>query len=482
MVAILNKILKTYANLSAPVKASFWFFVCSVIIKCFSMISTPIFTRILTVDEYGKTANFYSWYDLLYPFVTLYLSGVAYNNVLIKNEEDRNRATLSLMTLASLIVLCFFVVYIFADSFWNSLFDISTPMMCVMFLQLLSYPIVDFWSAKERFDYKYKKLVIITISTTIIGLLLGIWGVVYTQYRYEFRVSSPIFVTSAIGLFLYLYTYRQSNYKNTTKYWKYALMISIPLIPHYLSIKVLNQVDRVMITKMVGLTETGLYNLACTVANLIIIATDAINRSMCPYVYKCIKEGNIFPVRKVTSSLLSVVMVMSFLEMLIAPELIKIFATNDYLDSIYVIPPVAMSIYFIFLYVVFSNVEFYFEKTFFATVVSGIAAVANIGLNFITIPVFGYYAAGYTTLICYMLFTILHFYNFRRILKKNPELCKIFDIRYIIGISIAGLALMFICIVLYDFTFIRLTFVVSILCVILIKRKFVLNIVKSKYE
>lgn len=153
MVAILNKILKTYANLSAPVKASFWFFVCSVIIKCFSMISTPIFTRILTVDEYGKTANFYSWYDLLYPFVTLYLSGVAYNNVLIKNEEDRNRATLSLMTLASLIVLCFFVVYIFADSFWNSLFDISTPMMCVMFLQLLSYPIVDFWSAKERFDY-----------------------------------------------------------------------------------------------------------------------------------------------------------------------------------------------------------------------------------------------------------------------------------------------------------------------------------------
>lgn len=121
-----------------------------------------------------------------------------------------------------------------------------------------------------------------------------------------------------------------------------------------------------MITQMVGLSETGLYNLACTVSNLMIIATDAINRSMCPYVYKSIKNKNILPVRKMTSSILLVVMVVSFLEMLIAPELIKIFATDDYLDAIYVIPPVAMSIYFIFLYVVFANVEFYFEKTIFA--------------------------------------------------------------------------------------------------------------------
>lgn len=44
-----------------------------------------------------------------------------------------------------------------------------------------------------------------------------------------------------------------------------------------------------MITQMVGLSETGLYNLACTVSNLMIIATDAINRPMCPYVYKSIR-------------------------------------------------------------------------------------------------------------------------------------------------------------------------------------------------
>ncbi len=82
------------------------------------MISTPIFTRILTVEEYGKTANFFiHGMILLYPFVTLYLSGVAYNNVLIKHEDDRNRATFSLMTLALIVVFFFFIIYIIADEF-----------------------------------------------------------------------------------------------------------------------------------------------------------------------------------------------------------------------------------------------------------------------------------------------------------------------------------------------------------------------------
>lgn len=443
------------------------------------MISTPIFTRMLTVEEYGKTANFYSWYDLLYPFVTLYISGVAYNNVLIKYEDDRNRATFSLMTLASLIVLCFFFIYLIARSFWNSMFDITTPMMCVMFLNLLSYPIVDFWSSKERFDYKYRKLVFISFFSTILGLIIGVLGVVYTKYRYEFRVSSPIIITSIIAVFLYFWTLKQAHYKITSKYWKYALMISIPLLPHYLSIKVLNQVDRVMITKLVGLTETGLYNLACTVANLMLIATDAINRSMCPYVYKSIKENNITPVRRMTSSILFVVMTVSFLEMLIAPELIKIFATDEYLGAIYVIPPVAMSIYFVFLYVVFANVEFYFEKTIFATIVSVVAAFANIVLNFIFIKKYGYYAAGYTTLICYIIFAFLHFWNYKRIIKKNPELVGIFDIKTILYISCFGLLLMALCLLLYDYTIVRYSIIGVIVLVSIIYRKLLLGIIKN---
>lgn len=460
---ILKNILGKYNKLSAPVKASIWFLICSIIIKCFSMISTPIFTRILTVEEYGHTANFYSWYDLMYPFFTLYLSGVAYNNVLIKYEGDRARATVSLMTLVSLIVFIFFVIYLLLNNTLNSLFDISTPMMCVMFLNFLSYPILDFWSAKERFDYKYRKLVLISITISILGILLGILGVLFTNYKYESRVSSPIFVTFIVSIFLFFITFKDANFKNTTKYWKYALIISIPLIPHYLSIKILNQVDRVMITKLVGIQETGLYSLAYTVASLMVFVTDAINRSMCPFVYKKIKENNIKPIRNMTSIVLLLVMFVTFIEMLVAPELIRVFATKEYLEAIYIIPPVALSVYFTFLYVIFANVEFYFEKTIFATVVSIIGAVCNIILNLIFIPILGYLAAGYTTLICYILFTFLHYLNFKTIIKKRIELNKIFNLKHILYISAIGILLMIISLYVYKYTCIRLLLILILL-------------------
>lgn len=464
-IALLNQLQERYRNLAAPLKASFWFLVCSIMMKCFAMISTPIFTRLLTVEQYGKTANFYSWYDLLYPFVTLYLSGVAYNNILVKYENEREKAALSLMTLASLVTCVFFIVYIIFQDFFNKVFEISTGMMIIMFVELLFVPIFDFWSAKERYDYKYKKLVAISLISTFLGLTLGVIGVLLCEEKYEVKIASKIFVTAIIGLVIYINVLNKSSRTIDTKYWKYALIISLPLIPHYLSMKVLNQVDRVMITKMVGIEETGMYSLAYTVASLTLIFTDAINRSMCPYVYKSIKNKNIKGISRLTDSILVLVLLLSFLEMLIAPELIQIFATEKYLGAIYIIPPIAISVYFIFVYVIFANIEFYFEKTKFATVVSVIAAISNIILNWICIKLFGYYAAGFTTLVCYILFALLHYYNFNNIIRRNKELANVFNVKHILNISLVGLLIMFLCLILYNYTIIRYS-VIAVLVIL----------------
>ncbi len=469
MKELYKKFISYYRNLSAPLKASFWFVICGIIVRSFAVISTPIFTRLLSVEQYGQTANFNSWYDLLYPFVTMYISGVAYNNVLIKHEDDRERATFSLMTLACLLALIGFVIYLFASSFVTEFLGISPGMMCMMFLELMFVPIFDFWSAKERFDYKYKKLILLTILSTVLCLGIGVIGVMLTEYKYEVKVGSKILVSAVIGVILYLTSFKSAGYELTTKYWKYALVISLPLIPHYLSIKILHHMDRVMITNMVGLTQTGMYSLAASVAGLMVFVTDSINRSMCPYVYKSIKSGNISSVKTMTSMVLLLVLAISFLEMLVAPELVLIFATKEYLEAIYIIPPIALSVYFIFLYVVFANVEFYFEKTTFATIVSVIAALVNVITNYCFIKMFGYYAAGFTTLLCYVFFAVMHYWNYTRVLKEHNELKGIFNIHQIIAISFAGILAMFICLFLYQETILRYVLVGILLITIMLK-------------
>ena len=91
------------------------------------------------------------------------------------------------------------------------------------------------------------------------------------------------------------------------------------------------------------------------------------------------------------------------------------------MDAKWVIPPVISSMFFMFCYGLFCNIEFYYEKTFFVMVASVCGAVLNVVLNWICIPVFGYMAAAYTTLACYLIFMLAHYLFARRIFKREVK-------------------------------------------------------------
>ena len=65
-----------------------------------------------------------------------------------------------------------------------------------------------------------------------------------------------------------------------------------------------------------------------------------------------------------------------------------------------------------------------------------IAAVLNVVLNFIFIRMFGYYAAGYTTLVCYIVYSVGH-YSFSKIVcQKHIHGQKLFETEKIVSIAV----------------------------------------------
>ena len=59
---------------SVALKAGAWYVISSISVKAVSIITTPIFTRLMTTKEYGYVATFTTWYSLLSVFCTLNLS------------------------------------------------------------------------------------------------------------------------------------------------------------------------------------------------------------------------------------------------------------------------------------------------------------------------------------------------------------------------------------------------------------------------
>lgn len=460
-------LLNKYENLSAPVKASIWFTICNVVQKGIALISTPIFTRIMTTQQYGVYTIYQSWYQVLTIFATLNLSAGVFNNGLTKYPDKKNRLVSSLQGLSTTVTFLLFLIYIAYPKFWNDIFGMSTLFVVAMFAQLLLEPAYLFWSAEQRYRYSYKNLIFTTMIIAIGSPLIGIISVMSTTYKAEARVLSFVLVQVVLGLYFYVRAFIRGKCFFDSFFWKYALTFNIPLIPHYLSMTILNQSDRIMIDKMVGTSEAAIYGIAYTLAMMMTIITGAINSSFIPYTYQNIKEKRFKEIGKNANFILLLVAMGCVMAMAFGPELIKLFATDEYYNAIWVMPPVAASVFFMFLYPLFANVEFYYEKTKFVMVASCSGALLNIVLNYIYIRQYGYYAAGYTTLVCYIVFSVAHYFAYRKIVSNEPELESIYDIRFVILLSCGVLIMMGLMLVGYSNSWLRYIVLVGIVLVLL---------------
>ena len=108
-----------------------------------------------------------------------------------------------------------------------------------------------------------------------------------------------------------------------------------------------------------------------------------------------------------------------------------------------------------------------------------IPAVANVGLNLLLMPRFGYLAAGYVTLICYMIYALAHYVFMRKVCKEKLNLKSVYNDKLILLISLVYLGCTAVTMCLYNFVIIRYAVLFIAFVVILIKREKVINMVKS---
>ena len=84
------KLLENYKEISPPVKASFWFLLCSFLQKGIAMLTTPIFTRIMSEEAYGQFTVYNSWYNIFFAIVSLNFAAGVFTRGLVKNDTDQD--------------------------------------------------------------------------------------------------------------------------------------------------------------------------------------------------------------------------------------------------------------------------------------------------------------------------------------------------------------------------------------------------------
>ena len=469
-------IREKYNSLSKPVRASFWFTVCSFVQKGISFITVPIFTRLMSAEQYGTFSLYQSWDSVIIVFATLNLSYQVFNNGLVKFEDDRDGYTSSMLGLSNFCTTVLLCLYLVFQDWVNAVSGLSTPLFLLMFLQYYFNQALALWTVKERFFYRYRALSSITIASGVASSCLGVGAVVMCDDKVFARVASLALVNVIVGIGIYANILRKSRKLVCLKYWKFVLGLNLPLIPHYLSMTVLGSSDRIMIANICGANFTAYYSVAYNVASILTLLTSSINSSYIPWFYQRMADRDDASVARISRVLLVVVGGLSLLPALFGPEVVSILGSSRYLDGVWVMPSVSVGVYFTFLYFLFSNYELFYENSRLIMFASMGAAVLNIALNAILLPVFGFVAAGYTTLVCYMALAVFHYWGMRRVASQASGRTVPFDVRACLLISGALLGLSVGVTFLYFSTPLRYISIIAVAAIFFAKRRALIGI------
>lgn len=466
----MTKLLKKYKESPVQLRASFWALVCGIIQRGIYVITTPVFTRLLSTSEYGQYGVFNSWLHIITIIVTLNLFAGVFQQGIVKYDEDKDSFASSFQGLTLVLVAIWTAVYLAFRNFWNGILSLTTVQMLLMLLFIWLSAVFGFWIAEQRNAYRYKALVIVTAAVAVLSPVTSIVLIKCVEDKVTAIILGSVLVAFVFYLPLFLIQLKKGKRFFSRNYWQYALSFGIPLIPHYLSQIVLNSSDRIMIERMVDDSSAGIYNLAYAAAVIMSVVNNALLQTLSPWIYQRIDSQETERIAPVAYSSMVGVAMMNLFLIIIAPEAVKILAPSEYYDAIWVIPPVAISVFYMFSYDMFAKFAFYYEKKLFIALASVFAAVTNIILNFVFIKRFGYIAAGYTTLSCYIIYAAGHYAFMKKVCKDNCGV-KPYDGRIILLISFAFTACGLLLLMTYNHIAVRYAILAGMIAVALIFRK-----------
>ena len=468
-----------YKSLPIELKASFWFFVSKILSKGISILTLPLFTRILSSAEYGEYSLFLSWENIITIFATFNLSYQVFNNGMVKFEKKKNDYTSSMIGLTFVLcVLCLLLLTIFYN-LWFSITGISYKFLLLMFLNIFQIAIFSFYIIRQRYDYKYKSVVVFSATSSILNPLLAFVLIYLLNDNVFARILATSIVSLILGIITFILLYKSSSHFINRKYWKYALKLDIPLLPHYLSTVLLDGSDKIMIGKMVGKSFTAFYNVSYQISMMLNILLSSINDSYAPWIYRKLKTKDYNIINSNTSKLMLLVAIISILPMLFAPEIVLLVGGEKYLDAVSIIPIVSSSIFMIYLYTLFSFVELFYEKSINITIGSGLASTINIILNLMFIKIYGYKAAAYTTLISYILLALFHYIMMKKVLKEKNINNPIFNNKLIISLCFSIIIFSIFVSFIYPYVLLRYILIFLIVILTLLNKKRITLLLKA---
>lgn len=381
-----------------------------VLIQAINFMLLPIYTNKLGVIEYGKISTITAFTGFISSF--LILSIQAGLSRFYKDEVNKNKIVNTTLNFAYIISgIMLILMWLLGKPLSKMIFDFgnSYKIFCIIIITSIVGQITSIYTCKYSMEYKALKVCIIQVSQIILQFIIIIYLVLIINIGLMGVLYGQLIASTCVFIIITLIEFKNYKIELDKSSLRCMMIFSLGLLPVNVFGWVLTLSDRYFIKHYNGFAETGVYNLGYQFGMLInpLFITPFIN-SFTAYKFEIYKDINAKEEFKNLFRKYNVIGCFIMLGIAIYSKFgIMVFANKDF-SSAYKVVPLILYSYFLYGKTGYYALGFQIEnKTYKIGIYMGYAALINIVLNFLLVPIVGMMGAAVATIISYFLLNLI---------------------------------------------------------------------------
>ncbi len=391
-------------HINPLIKSTLIYILATALGQGMAFLAIVVFTRIMPRADYGRYSDYYAYVSVFTVLIGANLY-YALNNAYIDKKEDIKAFRKTVLYLSAMIAAAVTLLVWLVSCVVLKL--VSSFLVLMAALHSYSCFVINYrtYSANMENDYQ-RKLWLLILPNTLQLIFSILMILAFPHITFHARIIGSVAGVTVIAVALFSEMVRDKGLIIRLDYWKYALRISVPSMLMSISYMIMQQCDKVMITRICGPEETAVY----AVIYYLGYALTAVNLAAAPvrqaWIYQKLDQGDTDEARGIQKWYLVLMVGMATLVLMLGPAILHIIAPADYHHYEYIVPFVVGACMML-LYYFYTEIILFYKRNLLLSSCVFISAVVNVILNAIFIPKFGAVAACYTTASSYLLLFIM---------------------------------------------------------------------------
>lgn len=434
----------------------------------------PLYTNILSSNEYGIYDLIVTYVALFVPVISLQMEMAIFRELIDVRGNCKTTSKIISSGIFSVVLqfiiclICYYLISVFINIPYKNyiILNILTVMVSSVFMQIAR-------GLGKNVEYSISS-VIAGIST----ILLNILFLVVLKFNVEGMIISAILsnIFAAIYIFISCKLYKKIKYSSVSKQTIHRLLkYSLPLVPNGLIWWIINVSDRTIISIFLGTGANGIYAVSNKFSSILMQVFNIFNLSWTESASLHIndEDKNEF-FSGVFNKTLKYSLVVCLLIIVVLPFLFDILVSQSYNEAYIYIPILLVGMIFNIIVSFLGSIYVAKKLTKEVAKTSFGAGILNILINVFLVKYIGIFAAAISTVLAFLIMSIFRMVDVQKYVKLKINFKEINII----------LLLFFISILLYYFnnTLVSAIYLIGVVIYVFIDNKKYINSILERVK